>query len=177
EGRTLAPLVDALRALARSLPPDLLAEVLGPAAPALSRLLPELARATSAVAPSPAALGDLAIEDVSKAQLLEHVLGTLDRLSGVRPVLLAVEDLHWADRSTLDLVAFLFRSLRQSRVMIAVTYRSDELHRRHPLRPLLTRWGRDRSITRVDLSGFSGEGVAAQRGAILGQRPAPAVTD
>ena len=114
---------------------------------------------------------------MSKAQLLEHVLGTLDRLSGVRPVLLAVEDLHWADRSTLDLIAFLFRSLRQSRVMITVTYRSDELHRRHPLRPLLTSWERDRSINRVDLSRFSRDEVAAQLGAILGQRPAPAVTD
>jgi DNA-binding CsgD family transcriptional regulator len=177
EGLPLAPLVDALRTLARILPSDLLADVLGPAAPALSRLLPELARATSAVSSSPAVPAALASDDVSKAQLLEHVLGTLDRLSGVRPVLLAVEDLHWADRSTLDLIAFLFRSLRQSRVMIAVTYRSDELHRRHPLRPLLTSWERDRSISRIGLSRFSRDEVAAQLGAILGQRPAPAVTD
>jgi predicted ATPase/DNA-binding CsgD family transcriptional regulator len=177
EGLPLAPLVDALRTLARTMPPDLLAEVLGAAAPALSRLLPELGRATLAV-PSPAAAPSaLAGDDISKAQLLEHVLGTLDRLSGVRPVLLTVEDLHWADRSTLDLIAFLFRSLRQSRVMIAVTYRSDELHRRHPLRPLLTSWERDRSINRVGLSMFSRDEVAAQLGAILGQRPAPAVTD
>jgi DNA-binding CsgD family transcriptional regulator/tetratricopeptide (TPR) repeat protein len=175
EGLPLAPLVDALRTLARTMPPDLLADVLGPAAPALARLLPELGRATaSADSPSPGALGS---DDMSKAQLLEHVLGTLDRLSGVRPVLLAVEDLHWADRSTLDLIAFLFRSLRHSRVMIAVTYRSDELHRRHPLRPLLTSWERDRSINRVGLSRFSRDEVAAQLGAILGQRPATAVTD
>jgi DNA-binding CsgD family transcriptional regulator/tetratricopeptide (TPR) repeat protein len=177
EGLPLAPLVDALRTLARTTPPDLLAEVLGPAAPALSRLLPELARVSPAVPPSSAAPTALASDDMSKAQLLEHVLGTLDRLSDVRPVLLAVEDLHWADRSTLDLVAFLFRSLRHSRVMIAVTYRSDELHRRHPLRPLLTSWERDRTINRVDLSRFSRDEVAAQLGAILGQRPAPVVTD
>jgi predicted ATPase len=88
------------------MPPD----VLGPAAPALSRLLPELARVTPAIPSSAAAPTALASDDMSKAQLLEHVLGTLDRLSGVRPVLLAVEDLYWADRSTLDLVAFLFRS-------------------------------------------------------------------
>jgi DNA-binding CsgD family transcriptional regulator/tetratricopeptide (TPR) repeat protein len=177
EGLPLAPLVDALRTLARTMPAELLADVLGPAAPALSRLLPELARVTSAVPPAPAGPTALAGDDVSKAQLLEHVLGTLDRLSGVRPVLLAVEDLHWADRSTLDLIAFLFRSLRHSRVMITVTYRSDELHRRHPLRPLLISWERDRSINRVDLSRFSRDEVAAQLGAILGQRPAPAVTD
>src|SRR6185437_3031169 len=177
EGLPLAPLVDALRTLARALPPDLLAGVLGPAAPALSRLLPELARATAAASSSPATPAELAGDDVSKAQLLEHVLGTLDRLSGVQPVLLVVEDLHWADRSTLDLIAFLFRSLRRGRVMITVTYRSDELHRRHPLRQLLTSWERDRSINRVDLSRFSRGEVAAQLGAILGRRPGPAVTD
>jgi DNA-binding CsgD family transcriptional regulator/tetratricopeptide (TPR) repeat protein len=183
EGLPLAPLVDALRTLARIMPPGELAEVLGPAAAALSRLLPELAQVMTAVpagqAPlaSSGALAPLAGEDVSKAQLLEHVLGTFDRLSGVRPVLVVVEDLHWADRSTLDLVAFLVRSVRQSRVMLTVTYRSDELHRRHPLRPLLTSWERDRSIARIDLSRFSRDEVAAQLGAILGQAPAPAVTD
>ena len=51
---------------------------------------------------------------MQKAQLLELVLGTLDRLSGVAPVLFMVEDLHWADRSTLDLAAFLVRSLRNA---------------------------------------------------------------
>ena len=175
DGLPLAPLVDALRTLARSLPPGVLADVLGPAAPALSRLLPELAAAGAAPRSAPAGL--MASEDMGKAQLLEHVLGTFDRLSGLRPVLLVVEDLHWADRSTLDLVAFLFRSLRQSRVMITVTYRSDELHRRHPLRPLLTSWERDRSISGIGLSRFSREEVAAQLSAILGQRPAPAMTD
>ena len=186
EGLPLAPLVDALRTLARTMPPGELAEVLGPAAPALSRLLPELAQVMAAASAgsagrmplaSPGTPAPLAGEDVSKAQLLEHVLGTLNRLSGVRPVLVVVEDLHWADRSTLDLVAFLVRSVRQSRVMLMVTYRSDELHRRHPLRPLLTSWERDRSIARIDLFRFSRDEVAAQLGAILGSAPAPAVTD
>ena len=184
EGLSLAPLVDALRTLARTLPPAVLADVLGPAAPTLSRLLPELAQVIAAglagpagQAPAAPAFAPLAGEDVSKAQLLEHVLGMLGRLSDLRPVLLTVEDLHWADRSTLDLMAFLFRSLRQSRVMIMVTYRSDELHRRHPLRPLLTSWERDRSIARLDVSRFSKDEVAAQLGAILGSPPAPGVAD
>jgi predicted ATPase/DNA-binding CsgD family transcriptional regulator len=186
EGLPLAPLVDALRTLARTMPSDVLAGVLGPAAPALSRLLPELAQVMAAALAGPAGqaplagaagLAPLAGEDMSKAQLLEHVLGTLDRLSGLQPVLVIVEDLHWADRSTLDLVAFLVRSVRQARVMLMVTYRSDELHRRHPLRPLLTSWERDRSIARIDLSRFSRDEVAAQLGAILGESPDPAVAD
>ena len=106
EGLPLAPLVDALRTLARTMPPGELAEVLGPAGPALSRLLPELTKVVAASQaglpghaplPPPAALAG---EDMNKAQLLEHVLGTLDRLSGVRPALVIVEDLHWADRSS-----------------------------------------------------------------------------
>ena len=48
-----------------------------------------------------------------------------------------LEDLHWADRASRDLIAFLARTLRSGRVMLVASYRSDELHRRHPLRPLL----------------------------------------
>jgi DNA-binding CsgD family transcriptional regulator len=181
EGLPLAPLVDALRTLARTMPPDVLAGVLGPAAPGLSRLLPELARTGPAGSAGPGEPASPAAapagEDMRKAQLLELVLGTLDRLSGIRPVLFAVEDLHWADRSTLDLIAFLIRSLRNARVVLVVTYRSDELHRRHPLRPLLTSWERDRSIDRIDLRRFERDEVAAQLNAILGEIPAPAVTD
>jgi DNA-binding CsgD family transcriptional regulator len=165
EGLPLAPLVDALRTLVRTMRPDALAGVLGPAAEGLARLLPELAAGT-AVGP--------AAEELQKAQLLEHVLGALGRLGEQRPVLLVIEDLHWADQSTLDLMAFLIRSLRDARVLLAITYRSDELHRRHPLRPLLTAWERTRTVDRVELDRFDRREVAAQLTAILGDGPAPA---
>jgi DNA-binding CsgD family transcriptional regulator/tetratricopeptide (TPR) repeat protein len=161
EGLPLAPLVDVLRALAHSgMRPDQLARVLGPAGPALSRLLPEL---SSAAEPQGPAAGNL-----EKAQFLELVLGVLDRLGAVEPVLLVIEDLHWADQSTLDLAAFLIRSLRGARVLLAITYRSDELHRRHPLRPLLTAWERDRSVRHAELRRFGRKEVAEQLRAILG---------
>jgi predicted ATPase len=51
-----------------------------------------------------------------------------------------VEDLHWADQSTRDLVGFLVRNLRAG-VALVLTYRSDELHRRHALRPFLAKLG------------------------------------
>jgi hypothetical protein len=91
EGLPLAPLVDALRTLARTTPPEALADVLGPAGPGLARLLPELAPGTITGPPG---------DDIQKAQLLELVLGLLGRLSATRPVLFVVEDLHWADQST-----------------------------------------------------------------------------
>ncbi len=166
EGLPLAPLVDVLRTLARSMSPGELAAVLGFAGPGLARLLPELAHDTMT---GPAG------EDIHKGQLLELVLGVLDRLSSVRPVLLVLEDLHWADQSTLDLTAFLVRSLRGSRVLLVATYRSDEMHRRHPLRPLLTAWDRARYVDRIEVERFDLGEVTAQLAAILGSDPAPSV--
>ena len=167
-GLPLAPLVDVLRTLARSLPPDVLAEVLGAARPELARLLPELSP-EAAVAPPAAA-------EIRPAQLLELVLGVLERLSARQPVLLVIEDLHWADQSTLELTAFLARALRAAQIMMVATYRSDELHRRHPLRPLLTGWERVRSIRHIELQRFGLEEVTAQLAAILGADPAPGLT-
>jgi DNA-binding CsgD family transcriptional regulator len=156
EGLPLAPLVDALRALTHAIPADELAQVVGPAAAGLARLLPELSPDPAARMPS---------DGIQSAQLLELVLGLLGRLSAARPVMLVLEDLHWADQSTLELVAFLVRSLRAARVLLVATYRSDELHRRHPLRPLLTGWERVRTV------------VAAQLAAILAAEPRPGLVD
>ena len=130
----------------------------------LPELLPDVA------APTPA-------DGIQSAQLLELVLGLLGRLSAARPVLLVLEDLHWADQSTLELVAFLVRSLRAVRVLLVATYRSDELHRRHPLRPLLIGWERVRTVNRVELLRFQRDEVATQLAAILAEEPRPGLVD
>ncbi len=62
----------------------------------------------------------------------------LDIVSERQPLSLILEDIHWADSSTRMFVSFLARSLREERVIVLLTYRSDELHRRHPFRPLLS---------------------------------------
>nr|BFE86963.1 hypothetical protein GCM10020093_095640 [Planobispora longispora] len=54
-----------------------------------------------------------------------------------QPILLIMEDLHWADQSTRDLLVFLSRMLQTERVCLVGTYRTDDLHRRHPLRRVL----------------------------------------
>ena len=167
EGLLLAPLADALRTLARSTPPEELADALGPAWNGLARLLPEPMLGS---APGPAAA------DIQTAQLLELVLGLLTRLSSTRPVLFVFEDLHWADQSTLDLIAFLVRSLRDAPVFLIATYRSDELHRYGiGSWPLLTSWERVRSVDRFELRRFEPHEVAEQLAAILGGNQAPAI--
>ena len=168
EGLPLAPLIDALRTLARTTERAELAEVLGPARRGLGRLLPEL---------DPGGAAEPAADGVQVSQLLELVLGLLGRLSARRPLLLILEDLHWSDQSTRELVAFLIRSLRGVRVVLLATYRSDELNRRHPLRPLIASWDRLRTVQHVELRRFEPGEVAAQLGAILGTEPAAGLVD
>jgi predicted ATPase len=162
----LAPLVDALRALARRTPGG------------------RASRATRACPPRPgpadpdsAASQSLPAEGVQAAQLLELVHGLIYRLSGTQPVMLVLEDLQWADQSTLELLAFLVRSLRDVRVLLLGTFRSDELQRRHPLRPLLTGWERVRSVHRVELRRFNRDEVAAQLDAVLARPQGPEFVD
>ena len=104
EGLPLAPLVDALRTLTRSLPPEALAGVLGPARLGLARLVPELAPAAGTAGTEVDSAGGLAGADMQKAQLLEMALGLLPRLSATRPVVFGIEDLHWGPSSEREIL-------------------------------------------------------------------------
>ena len=79
-----------------------------------------------------------------------------------RTVVLALEDLHWSDRSTRELLGYLIRSLQGARVVLLGTYRSDDIHRRHPLRPFLAETDRLRTVERVELARFSRDEVRRQ---------------
>jgi DNA-binding CsgD family transcriptional regulator/tetratricopeptide (TPR) repeat protein len=168
-GLPLGPLSDALRALAQVTPPDELDAFLGPARGELARLLPELDPDRALDAPPPGEAGS--------ARLLELVLGVLQRVAADRPLVFVVEDLHWADRSTLDLLALLVRALRGVRVLVVVSFRSDELRRGHPVRTLVTGWERVRSVRHIELDRFGPEEVAGQLEAILGERPTRRMLD
>ena len=74
---------------------------------------------------------------LTRQQMFGAVLSLLSELAAESPVLLVIEDLHWADASTRHLVTFLARMLHRERVAIIGTYRTDDLHRRHPLRGVI----------------------------------------
>jgi DNA-binding CsgD family transcriptional regulator/tetratricopeptide (TPR) repeat protein len=175
EGVPFAPLVEALRAFVRDLDEAELARIVpGQARTELARLLPELAVPAGAGTPvaDRAAFGGDPGPWSEQGRLFELLLGLLERLGEQRPAVLVVEDLHWADRSTRDLLAFLHRNLRQGRLLLVMTYRSDELHRRHPLRPFLAELDRGRRIERLELARFGPAEVAAQLAGIQGTAPA-----
>ena len=77
-----------------------------------------------------------------KLRLFEAILVLLTLLADGHGLLLVIEDLHWADASTLELLDYMTRRLRSSRIMVLGTYRGDELHRKHPLQPMIQGWRR-----------------------------------
>ncbi|MBK8075759.1 MAG: AAA family ATPase [Kineosporiaceae bacterium] len=90
-------------------------------------------------------------EALDRGALFEAARDLMSRVGGHEPVLVVLEDLHWADSSTRDLLGFLLSRPLDGRVMFVASYRSDDLHRRHPLRPYLAEWGRRRGVHRVQL--------------------------
>jgi DNA-binding CsgD family transcriptional regulator len=168
-GLPYVPFVDAFRDLGTRPGEAEVAAPLAAAVPSLGRLLPELAT-DAGPAPPP---GD----GFERVQLFDGVLSLLVRLSELAPLLLIIEDLHWADRSTRDLLAFLIRTLRGGRVALVASYRSDELNRRHPLRPLLAELVRVPDLERIDLAPFGRVELAEHLQAVAGQPVPPAVVD
>ncbi|MEV7011236.1 AAA family ATPase [Streptosporangium sp. NPDC051022] len=161
EGLAYAPFTAAIRQLVRECGAEQVAALLpGGAARDLARLLPEFGE------PS----GDLET-DTARARLFEQILTLLERLAEHRPMVLIIEDIHWADRSSRDLIAFLSRNLRAAPVLMILTYRSDDLHRQHPLRPVLAELGRVEGVVRLDLPRLTRDEVAAQMAGILGTTP------
>jgi predicted ATPase len=161
-GLPFGPFVDVLTELSR-----------GPAGPPvplgeeLLRLLPGQPRPGPAADPKSA-----------RARMFVQMLSLLERLARPRPVVLVIEDAHWADESTRDLITFLVDNQgAMDGVLIVVTYRSDELHRGHPFNALLAGLGRLGWVLRRDLSGLSRSESAQMIGLILGGEPPASLAD
>ena len=90
-------------------------------------------------------------EALSQARLFESWLDLIRQLRTTAPPLLVVEDIHWADTSTLDLLRFTARNHHHAPFVLLSTFRSDELHRRHPLRPVLAELQRTPAVSRMEV--------------------------
>ena len=93
----------------------------------------------------------------TRSELFDAALAALTAIGADRPALLIVEDVHWADTSTRELMTFLLSRLAETRVCLMISYRSDDLHRKHPLRQSLSEWTRLSCVRRVDLTPLDAE--------------------
>ena len=188
------PFAEILRRVAAATPDAELDRLIGSTRPALARLVPDLDRvpvgagggrgrraSSSAPAVAEALETDDAEDDrdavepapgVARARLFEAILTLLGRVGERHPTLLAVEDVHWADPATRDLVTFLVRNLTRERIVLLLTLRTDDVVPDPAIGAWLAELGRDPRFTRIELERLDQDDVAAQVGAILAA-PAP----
>ncbi|HKE73722.1 MAG TPA: AAA family ATPase [Acidimicrobiales bacterium] len=174
-GLPYAPIVDVLRTLARELSPEEGAATLGPVLALLGRgpAAGDGGADAGDVDGEPATEGTANV--LGQARLFELLLTVIERLVEAGPLVLVVEDVHWADRSTLDLVSLLASNTRELPVLLVATYRSEDVPPRHPLRDLSAELTR-RGALHLPLDRLGPGDVAELLGALLATAPPAEVT-
>ncbi len=163
--RPYDPFVAALRPWLKSLPAEDFDRIVGPARSAVRQLIPDLESGEE---------GEVRAQSptwATQSTLYLQVLGLVERIAADAATVIALEDLHWSDRSTRDLLRFLVRNLTHGGVMLIGTYRTDELNERHPLLTLLAELERTGQVARLELAPFTRSEVHEQLAGILGSPP------
>jgi len=160
-GLPYLPFAEALGVL-RTVDPAAVAGVVA-TRPALARLV---GTAADVAAPSAAGADE-------RRELFEGVVEVLTACaSPERPLLLVLEDLHWADASSRDLLRFVVSRLASQPLLVVATYRTDDLHRRHPWRPVAAELARHPRSEHLALEPFAGDELREFAAAVAG-RPLP----
>ena len=165
------PFVEVLRELVRSTEAARLPALLGPARAEITRLVPELAGRSAQLQ----AAGEF--DASAQSRLFELTLGILERVAEQSPLVLMIEDVQWADRASLDLLAFLARGLEDNAVLLVVSVRTDDLGSHAGALAALAELERDEGVSRIDLMPFDRDYVAVQVSELTGSAPAPEVVD
>ncbi len=131
-------------------------DALGASASAIAEILPEIGQHVAIATPVPAARDP----QQERFRLFDAINGFLRRAAAHAPLLLVIDDLHWADASSLRLLEFLAPDLDASRILLLVTYRDIELNRKHPLSGALGDLARHRHFHRFRLTGLARDETA-----------------
>jgi tetratricopeptide (TPR) repeat protein/predicted Ser/Thr protein kinase len=166
-GQPYLPWVESLDLALRALPADRLREALGADAAEVAKLAPELRGAYKDI-PEPIELPP----EQQQRFLFNSFRAFVERLSGRAPIVWLLDDLHWADDSSLALLQHLAQHFAELPVLMLGTYRDVELDVRKPFEKTLSQLVRQRLVERIALKRFAKEAVASLLSA-LGGSPAP----
>ena len=143
------PFAEALRHYASCVPADRVKAELGTLGGELTRILPDLsARVPGLAAPLQAD------PETERHRLFEAVSDLLSEMSRVDPVILVLDDIHWADKPSLLMLRHILRSGAPMRLFVLATYRDTDLDRSHPLSDVLAELRRQAGVDRLDLGGL-----------------------
>jgi tetratricopeptide (TPR) repeat protein len=163
------PFVEALRDWIHYQPAEHLRKVLGldqgtAIAAELARLAPEIETKLGPQPPNP----PLSPEE-ARSRLFDYLAIFLTSLAEAKGLVLFIDDLHWTDTGTINLIHYLIRRLRDEKLLILANYREVELDRAHPLAAALVRWNRERLASRIPLNRLSEAETADMLAAIFSQ--------
>ncbi len=142
------------RSLTEQLPDDALCDAVGPGAPEIAAMLPELRRRLPDVEDAP----HLDPES-ERARLFDNIGAFLRNAAEHRPLVIFLDDLHWCDKPSLALLELIARSITDRRIVIVGTYRDVEVDRMHPLAQTLAALRRMEHHERLAIRGLPGEEI------------------
>jgi class 3 adenylate cyclase len=164
------PWVNAIRAYVHAREPKLLASDMGPGAADIAEVISEVRERLPGLPVAPRLEPEQA-----RFRLFESVTAFLRNASRTRPLVVMLDDLHWADKPSLLLLEFVAREIGTARLLVIGTYRDVELGRQHPLEQTLAELARHQQSERVLLRGLGEGDVARFIELTAGRTPPPAL--
>ena len=149
------PWVQMARSFMGDCSPQEILDVMGAGAPDIARVIPEVRELVPNIEP-PRSLEP----EQARFRFFDAVATFLRNVAQRTPLVLVLDDLHWADAPSLRLLQFVARELSDSRILVLGTYRDVELGRRHPLSQALADLSREGLVDRVLLRGLTEQDVA-----------------
>ena len=148
------PFAEALRHYVHSVPADRLRDELGPLGGELTRLIPDLGHLVPGL-PEPVHTE----AETERHRLFEAASDLLEAVSRTTPIVLVLDDVHWADKPSLLLLRHVLRRPAAMPLLILATYRDTDLDRSHPLADVLADLRREPGVERLDLQGLDADEV------------------
>lgn len=150
EGQAYGPVTEMLDEYLRVTPRDVLVDQLGTGVALVARIAPSLPDALGGEIDEPTPVAPEAERDRMVDSLAQFAV----RVAGAAPLVVVVDDAHWADEATVGWVRHLVRRASKLPLLVVVAYREVDLDRRHPLADVLAAWRRDPNVRRIALSGL-----------------------
>src|SRR3972149_2906838 len=166
------PWVQVVRPYVHDRDPAALMSEMGPGAADIAQVVSEVRERLPGL-PAPPSLEP----EQARFRLFDGITTFLKNASKGQPVVLVLDDLHWADKPSLLLLQFLARELRGARLMVLGTYRDVELGRQHPLSQTLGELGREGLSQRILLRGLTQRDVARFIEITSGVKPPEALVE
>ncbi len=164
------PWLQVLRRYAESREPEALAKETGPHAADVAQILPALRELLPHVSPPPPLCPEQA-----RFRLFDSIAVILRRAAAPRPLVVVLDDLHWADEASLLFLRFLVQEMHASRLLVLGTYRDNETADGRPLARALGEIARHGWVSRLTLRGLDGREVADFMAAVCGLQPPPSL--